>query len=122
MKKNQTYSQFQLASSVFMMVALLWLTISLPVVYSCQQEIAKQDKMAVDTPFQTSEEEAANPFGNSTEEKTPNSGNSFSEEYLHNHHITDYFFIVASDFHSHFDADTYLAYHGELHVPPPDVA
>jgi hypothetical protein len=122
MRKNQPYSQFQLASSVFMMFALLWLTISLPVVYSCQQEIAKQDKMAINAPVQTTEEEAANPFGNTTEEKTPNSGNSFSEEYLHNHHITDYFFIVASQFHSHFDADTYLAYHGELHVPPPDVA
>ena len=105
------------------MIALLWLTISLPVVYSSQQDLAKQNRMAdVNTPFQTNEEEAANPFGNSTEEKTPNSGSSFSEEYLHNHHITDYFFIVASQFHSHFDTDTYLAYHGELDVPPPDVA
>jgi hypothetical protein len=123
MSNKETYSQFQLASSVFMMLALLWLTVSLPVVYSCQQDLAKQHRIAdVNSPIQTSEEEAANPFGNSTEEKTPNSGSSFSEEYLHNHHITDYFFIVASQFHSHFDADTYLAYHGELDVPPPDVA
>ena len=121
--KKKTYSPYQLASSVFMMVALLWLTVSLPVVYSSQQALAKQNVMAdVNAPIQPNEEEAANPFGNSTEEKTPNSGNSFSEEYLHNHHITDYFFIVASQFHSHFDTDTYLAYHGELDVPPPDVA
>jgi hypothetical protein len=106
-----------------MILALLWLTISLPVVYASQQDLAKQNKMAdAASPIQPSEEEAANPFGNTTEEKTPNTGSSFSEEYLHNHHITEYFFIVASQFHSHFDADTYLAYHGELDVPPPDVA
>ncbi|MGZ5189849.1 MAG: hypothetical protein ACXWCZ_02455 [Flavisolibacter sp.] len=123
MRIKKTYSPFQLASSVFMMVALLWLTISLPVVYSCQQDLAKYNHVAdVNSPIQTSDEEAANPFGNSTEEKTPNGGSSFSEEYLHNHHNTDYFFIVASQLHSHFDADTYLAYHGELDVPPPDVA
>jgi hypothetical protein len=123
MLKKKTYSPFQLASSVFMMVALLWLTISLPVVYSSQQDLAKQNKMAdVNSPVQSGEEEAANPFGNSTEEKTPGSSNSFSEEYLHDHHITEYFFIVASQFHTHFDADTYIAYHGELLVPPPNVA
>jgi hypothetical protein len=123
MWKKKTYSPFQLASSVFMMIALLWLTISLPVVYSSQQDLAKQNKMVdVNSPLQSSEEEAANPFGNSTEEKTPGGNNSFSEEYLHNHHITEYFFVVASQFHSHFEADTYLAYHGELLVPPPNVA
>ena len=36
------------------------------------------------------EEEAANPFGNTTEEKAPTSGSSFSEEYLHDHHIADH--------------------------------
>jgi hypothetical protein len=106
-----------------MIVALLWLTVSLPVVYSSQQDVAKQNKMIdVTSPIQTGEEESSNPLGNSTEEKTPNGGNSFSEEYLHDHHTTEYFIIVASRSHNHFDADTYLAYHGELDVPPPDVA
>jgi hypothetical protein len=106
-----------------MILALLWLTISIPFVYASQQEMAKQNKAVnASTPIGNNEEEAANPFGNNTEEKTPNSGNSFSEEYLHNHHIEEYFSSVASQYHKSENAGTYIAFHGELHSPPPDVA
>jgi hypothetical protein len=105
-----------------MMMALLWLTISTPFVYNSQQESLRQYKMSdADSPLTANEEEAANPFGNTTEEKNPNSS-SFSEEYLHDHHHNDHFLSVILRYHKCENTDTYIAYHGELHVPPPNVA
>lgn len=119
---QKKYSFFQLASAVFMIAALLWLTISAPFVYAGQQEIAKQSKTAnTNTAFPGNEEEASNPFGNTTEEKAPSSS-SFSEEYLHDHHNTEYFFSISSQSHKSENAGTYIAFHGELHVPPPNPA
>ena len=118
------YNPFHLLSAVFMILALLWLTISIPFVYASQQELAKENKMAnAAFPLAGNEEEgSANPFGNATEEKAPNSGSSFSEEYLHDHYKADYFFSIASQCHKCENADTYHAFHGELVVPPPNAA
>lgn len=123
MKKiRKTYSFLQMASAMFMILALLWLTISTPFVYAGQQKLAKQNKMAnASTPMPGNDEEAANPFGNTTEEKAP-SNSSLSEEYMHDHHTTDYFFSVLSTSYKCENADTYLAFHGELDVPPPNIA
>ena len=122
MKGNRKkYSLLQQFSAAFMALALLWLTVSAPFVTAAQQEIAKQDKMAkTTTPLAGSEEEAANPFGNTTEEKAPSS--SFSEEFLHDHHKADYFFSIVSQYHNCENDGTYVAYHGELLVPPPNAA
>jgi hypothetical protein len=122
MKRNRKkYNKFQLASALIMMAALLWLTISAPFINSAQQELAKQDKVSnTSNPLAGTEEEAANPFGNNTEEKAP--GTSFSEEYIHDHHIADQFFSVASRSYKCEDAGVYTAFHGEVHVPPPNVA
>ena len=123
MKGNRKkYSLLQQFSAAFMVLALLWLTISAPFVVAAQQEIAKQDKMVKATsPLAGNEEESANPFGNTTEEKSPGSG-SFSEEYLHDHHKAEYFFSIVSQYHKCEDDGTYVAYHGELLVPPPNAA
>ena len=67
------------------------------------------------------EEDATNPFGNTTEEKAP-STSSISEEYLHDHHATDHFFDVFSQYYKRENAGTYIAFHGELLVPPPNAA
>ena len=123
MKGNsKKYSPLQQLSAIFMIMALLWLTISAPFVIAAQQKIAQYDK-TVDTssPLAGNEEEAANPFGNTTEEKAPSS-TTFSEEFLHDHHKADYFFSIISQYHKCEDADTYVAYHGELLVPPPNAA
>ena len=118
-KKHSLLQQF---SAAFMILALLWLTISAPFVIAAQQDIAKQDKMTkAESPLAGNEEETANPFGNTTEEKAP-SNSSFSEEFLHDHHKTEYFFLIVSQYHKCEDAGTYVAYHGELLVPPPNVA
>lgn len=121
-KNKKTYSGFQMASAVCMIMALLWLTISAPFVFACQQELAKQSKTGQSqSPLAGNEEETANPFGNTTEEKAPSSS-SFSEEYLHDHPATDFFFSVASQYYKGENAGTYIAFHGELLVPPPNAA
>ena len=50
------------------------------------------------------------------------SGNSVSEEYLHDHGVDDHFISPISQFHKCENADVYTAFHGEVHVPPPNVA
>lgn len=118
---GKTYKIIQQVSSIFMVLALLWLTVSAPFVFSSLQKLAKQDKMS-QSPFGGSEEETANPFGNTTEEKAPTGSASFSEEYLHDHHIAGHFFSIDLQFHKCENADTYHAFHGELLVPPPNAA
>jgi hypothetical protein len=121
-KVSQSYNFFQRFSAIMMIVALTWLTISAPFVLEQQQKIAKQTTSAVaDLPI-TGTEEESNPFSGSTEEKAPKSLNSFSEEYLHDHPQSEYLFSIASQFHKCEDAGTYVAYHGELLVPPPNKA
>ncbi|MBK6937080.1 MAG: hypothetical protein IPH18_09515 [Chitinophagaceae bacterium] len=53
------------------------------------------------------------------EEKVP-SGNSLTEEFLHEFHATTLFFSIASKSYKCHDAETYIAFHGELLVPPPN--
>lgn len=118
------YSTIQKASTIFMMAALLWLTISLPFVYAGQQKIEKlQQTENTGSPLAGNEEESSNPFGNGnpTEEKVPGN-NSFSEEYLHDHHKEDGLLTLARQYRSCEDARNYIAFHGELLVPPPNVA
>ena len=125
MRRNQkTYNILQLSSAVFMILALLWLTISIPFVYDSQQNKLQKEKIeaAQVALADTNEEEAStNPFGNNTEEKNPNS-TSLSEEYLHDHFIHDHFFLISSQSYKCENVDTYVAYHGELLVPPPNQA
>lgn len=106
-----------------MMLALAWLTISLPYVYMSQQKAEELTKTAhATTPLGANEEEAANPFGNTTEEKKPSGNSSFSEEYLHDHYGEDCFFFTTSRQHASKNAGVYTAFHGEVHVPPPNAA
>ncbi len=122
-KKGTIYSIFNKIAAVFMTLALLWLTVSAPYVFESQQEAIKYGKItAADCPLSDNEEETANPFGNTTEEKAPGGINSFSEEFLHDHHKADHFLSLASTYHKGDDAGTYIAFHGELLVPPPNMA
>jgi len=123
MKKGlQSYNLLHRLSAVLMIIALCWLTISAPFVFANQQEIAKQNNsVPADLPLGGTEEEA-NPFSGATEEKAPKTLNSVSEEYLHDSHRSEYLFSIASQFHKGENAGTYVAYHGELLVPPPNKA
>jgi hypothetical protein len=121
-RARKTYNVFQLSSAIVMIVALLWLTVSAPFVNAAQQELAKHTTVTNtgDTPCE--EEETNNSLGNTTEEKKPSGNNSLSEEYLHNHHMDESFISIISQKHKCENAGIYVAYHGELDVPPPDVA
>ena len=122
-RTKKTYSVFQLTSAIVMIIALLWLTVSTPFVYAAQQDLAKHSKvMDSDNSSPCEEEETSSSLGNTTEEKKPSGGNSLSEEYLHHHHYDDNFFTIVSQKHKCENADVYVAYHGELLVPPPNVA
>lgn len=122
-KNRKTYNIFQLALAFFLILALLWLTICIPFVYANQQELARQDNpVNAQSPLSCNEEESANPFGNTTEEKAPGSSSSVSEEYLHVNHTAHYFFSIALQYHKSENVGTYNAFHGEVHVPPPNLA
>ena len=121
-KSKTTYQISQILSAVFLMMALLWLTVSLPFVYESQRELAKHSSAATGTSSHCSnEEETANAFGtNTTEEKAPSGVTSVSEEYLHDHHTAEYFTSIASQNHKCENSGIYNAFHGEVHVPPPN--
>lgn len=105
-----------------MVLTLLWLTISIPFVFSAQQEMAARDGKVINCNMPcTDNEEEAGLFGNTTEEKAPSS-TSVSEEYLHDSHSLNHFFSIALSYHKCENAGTYIAFHGELLVPPPNVA
>lgn len=121
-KMKPSYSSWQKASAILMMLALFWLTISTPFVFACQLELAKQGKVSnTKSPTTTSEEEASKTVNNSAEEKVP-SGNSFSEEYLHEHHVAHHLEMKDTQHHNFENAGTYIAFHGELLVPPPNAS
>ena len=120
MKASEIYSTKEKFWGVLMILALLWLTICLPIVNDAREQIAKQTASTVpldDNPVENCED--SNPLSNSVEEKS--SGNSsILEEYLH-HALED---LAPDDPElSHIDLhsyDTYIAFHGELLSPPPE--
>lgn len=123
-KSSKSYTIFQKATSIFLMLTLLWLTISTPFVIASQQELAKQQKvLTVDPPSTDCDDEAGDDSGsnNNIEEKVPVT-NNLSEEFLHEHHTTQFFFTIISLYHKLENSGTYTAFHGELLVPPPNAA
>lgn len=121
-RSRKIYSFSQLVSAVIMILALMWLTVSTPFVIASQQDVAKKHKMEkTSNPLAGTEEETTKTPGNNTEEKTPGS-NSFSEEFLHDNHKTDYFFSISMQYKKCDNAGTYIAFHGELLVPPPNAS
>lgn len=120
MKTTALYTVFQRASAVLMILALVWLTVSLPVVSECMKGIANEEM--TNSPLNGPEDETSNPLSGATEEKAPTPSSNVSEEYLHEHHKTDPFFLSAAQIHMLENAGTYTAFHGELLVPPPNQA
>ena len=121
MKGNyKTYTIFQLCSAIFLILALLWLTISTLFVYASQQKLVKANNFAnAAIPFGCNKEETPNPFSD-TEEKSASNGSSFSAEYMHDNHKAEHFFSIDAPYHKCENTDTYHAFHGELLVPPPN--
>ena len=102
-------------SSLFMLLALAWLTISLPFVYADQQA----QKAAVEKQQNPKASDDNNSLTNTTEEKSENGVNTLSE-YLHEVHHTEHLSTQIIQFHKCHSADVYLAFHPDLISPPPD--
>lgn len=100
--------------SVLMLLALAWLTVSLPFVYADQQA----QKEAAQKQYATAPiEEDNSSLNNTTEEKT--SSNTLSE-YLHDAHTPEHpGSLVIKSYKLHF-SDIYIAFHPESICPPPD--
>ena len=105
-----------------MMAALLWLTVSVAFIVPAQQQINKDVATSTSQSCSGAEEDENNPFGNTNEEKASGNSNTFSEEYLHDHHAADHLFSVVSRIPNARNCGTYNAFHGEVHVPPPNIA
>lgn len=108
-------------SSVLMIIALLWLTVSTPFVFKSQQQADRYEKLIGKNQNVPLDEDDQNPYGNTTEEKAPN-GISIQEEFLHENHTSEYFLLLASQHPQLENPGIYIAFHGELHVPPPNAA
>ncbi len=98
-----------------MILSLAWLTVSLPYIYTARQEISKKMQTGM-----SRENTKGNPLANTNEEKPP-SNTSLSEEYLHGTHAYNNFSLETSRLYIHFHESTYIAFHGELLTPPPDI-
>lgn len=118
MKGNSTYNIRQFCSSIVMMLALVWLTVSTPFVYAAQQQISSigiVDDICADI------DEETNPFANTTEEKTESGGNTLSE-YLHDMHQRLQYVAAVEKYSKCHPSDLYYAFHPELISPPPEVS
>jgi cytoskeletal protein RodZ len=116
-KRIHRYKLKSFAAALVMFMALGWLTVSLPYVYSFQQEGAKQESRSapIDSPV---DNEEANPLSNSTEEKA--SSNTLSEELIHHTDEHNYLFSYKLSHDNRHSYDLYVAYHGEVQCPPPN--
>jgi hypothetical protein len=106
------FSLKSVISSLFMIIALLWLTVSIPFVFASQQTQQKE--------IQKQAGADKNPFSTTTEEKNESSVSSLSE-YLHDLNSMNHHFIVLKRIYKCHTSDLYYAYHPELLSPPPEV-
>lgn len=119
--RTHIYSFYSKVSSILMIVALLWLTVSTPFVFKSQQQAEQYEKLIGKNQSVPLDDNDQNPYGNTTEEKAPASS-SIQEEFLHENHTSEYFLLLASQYPELENSGIYIAFHGELHVPPPNAA
>lgn len=120
MTTRKTNRAYRYATSIFLMLMLAWLTVSIPFVYAAQD--VYHAKMIAAGTSDTGDDEAQNPFANTTEEKTTDSNSTnFSEEYLHDTHSSEHFQTESANEYKIEHVATYIAFYGELLSPPPDL-
>src|SRR6478735_12460443 len=107
MKARLPHMTTRYLSSIFMMLILAWLTISIPFVYAAQKA-TEAKALASSSQSSSKEDNDNNPFANTTEEKT-SSNNSFSEEYLHEAHSLEHFQTESSNDYKIEQHSTYIA-------------
>lgn len=116
-KRNTTYNPGHILSSIVMLLALAWLTVSAPFVNAAQQQ---QEKLTQQYQFPEGAEEDYNPFASTNEEKTESGSNTLSEEYLHHAHHIDHHSVTLVKYYKCHPDNEYIAYHPEFFSPPPE--
>ncbi len=114
--RNQTYTKQHVLSSIFMLLALAWLTVCLPYVNENQQAAKVQTE---NTGTETEDSNSENPLNNTTEEKTEG-GTSLLSEYLHDLYMLEQNSMLIVSYYKCHPSDLYLAYHPDLIIPPPE--
>jgi hypothetical protein len=115
-KRTYPYNLSHVVSSIIMLLALAWLTVSTPFVYAAQQQ---QEVLAYG--HDTEANDDFNPFASTNEEKTEGGNNTLQEEYLHHAHIIEHHYTTLVKYYKCHLADEYIAYHPEFFSPPPEV-
>lgn len=110
---NPKYKRY----SLLMIVALLWLTISVPFV-NAQQAAEQTVEWSVDD----NDTGDCDPLTNTTEEGSENGANTLQEEYLHTAHQIEHHFLALTTYYKCHTSDLYFAYHPDTLSPPPDLA
>lgn len=113
MTRKPLFKPWHKCSSILMMLALLWLALSTPFIYSAEQESKKIQQ------FANWQADDTNPFSNTTEEKSETS-NSVSE-YLHDSEALSHQFVTLDKYFKCHPSDLYFEFHPELISPPPEV-
>jgi hypothetical protein len=116
-KRKNIFNLRHIVSSVLMLLALAWLTVSLPYVYA-SQKAQKEHNRAVQSQA-VPEEETCNPFANTTEEKTEGGVNTLSE-YLHDMHQMAHHYVIIDKYYKGHLSNLYFAFHPDLLSPPPE--
>ena len=117
-RRRKTQELIHKASAVLMILAMFWLTIS--IAFTVQLNTSQTISAGIELPAEDAPDDNTNPYGNNTEEKAPSGNNSITEDYLHHN---DYASHLPEDdiaWHKSEDDGDYIAYHGELLVPPPN--
>lgn len=114
MKKcnSRSNTAVRITSVLLMLLALAWLTVSLPFVN-------KSYELGKALTEQTQDDDDCNPLRNTNEEKTESGVNSIAE-YLHETPEALQHFSVLLAFQKCHPSDLYFAFHPELLSPPPE--
>ena len=119
---KKTYTTFHFFSSIFMTVLLLCLTLSLFFVKVEVQTMSHSNQVSllVDFDENNDTELPGDNFPAKPEEKTESSVNTVSE-YLTEHARLIFSLSTNKELNKCKHADLYVAFHGELISPPPEV-
>lgn len=114
-KKKNLFAPHHIGSSIFMLLALLWLTISIPFVYAGQQAQKQmaEKQQTKNTGYDTNSLPAAN-------EERSESGVTTLSEYLHEMHVMEQHFCFIKSFYKAHPDQYFPSFSPELLSPPPE--
>jgi hypothetical protein len=117
-KRKPSYGLFKKISAGFLLLALAWLTISAQFIYTGTSEVNDHVNHTTSLPSSPGEEAQSSPLNNAEEEASASS--NMVDEYLHDYPISRIFWSLLPSYNHLGDDNLYIAYHGELLVPPPN--